>query len=43
MDILTRNAETKITSKGSKVRISVIPTDEELVMTENIHARVPAR
>jgi acetate kinase len=34
----TRNAETEITGKGSKVRIFVIPTDEELVMTEDTHA-----
>ena len=31
---VTRNAETEITGKSSKVRIFVIPTDEELVMTE---------
>ena len=35
---VTRNAETEITGKGSKVRIFVIPTDEELVMTEDTHA-----
>jgi acetate kinase len=34
----TRNAETEITGKGSKVRIFVIPTDEELVMTEDTYA-----
>jgi acetate kinase len=34
----TRNAETEITGPGSKVRIFVIPTDEELVMTEDTHA-----
>jgi acetate kinase len=35
---VTRNAETEITGKGSRVRIFVIPTDEELVMTEDTHA-----
>jgi len=35
---VTRNAETEITGKGSKVRIFVIPTDEELVMTEDTYA-----
>jgi acetate kinase len=35
---MTRNAETEITGEGSKVRIFVIPTDEELVMTEDTHA-----
>ena len=34
----TRNAETEITGQGSKVRIFVIPTDEELVMTEDAYA-----
>ncbi len=34
----TRNAETEITGPGSKVRIFVIPTDEELVMTEDAYA-----
>ncbi len=34
----TRNAETEITGAGSKVRIFVIPTDEELVMTEDAYA-----
>ena len=33
-----RNAELEITGKGSKVRIFVIPTDEELVMTEDSYA-----
>jgi acetate kinase len=33
-----RNAETEITGKGSKVRVFVIPTDEELVMTEDAYA-----
>ncbi|HOC52896.1 MAG TPA: acetate kinase [Caldisericia bacterium] len=31
----TRNAETEITGEGSKVRIFVIPTDEELVFVED--------
>jgi acetate kinase len=35
---VTRNAETEITGPGSQVRIFVIPTDEELVMTEDTHA-----
>jgi len=35
---VTRNAETEITGAGSRVRIFVIPTDEELVMTEDTHA-----
>jgi acetate kinase len=34
----TRNAETDISAKGSRVRIFVIPTDEELVMTEDTYA-----
>ncbi len=34
----TRNAETEISAKGSPTRIFVIPTDEELVMTEDTHA-----
>jgi acetate kinase len=34
----TRNAETVISSDSSKVRIFVIPTDEEMVMTEDTHA-----
>ncbi|MBN1411907.1 MAG: acetate kinase [Spirochaetales bacterium] len=34
----TRNAETDITGKDSKVKILVIPTDEELVMTEDTYA-----
>jgi acetate kinase len=33
-----RNAETEITGAGSKVRVFVIPTDEELVMTEDAYA-----
>ncbi|MGA2974474.1 MAG: acetate kinase [Spirochaetia bacterium] len=36
----TRNAETEITGPGSKVRIFVIPTDEELVMTEDTYALI---
>jgi acetate kinase len=35
---VTRNAETEITGKGSRVRIFVIPTDEELVMIEDTQA-----
>jgi acetate kinase len=34
----TRNAETEISAKGSRVKIFVIPTDEELVMTEDTYA-----
>jgi acetate kinase len=34
----TRNAETDITGKGSKIKVFVIPTDEELVMTEDAYA-----
>jgi acetate kinase len=37
---VTRNAETEITGPGSKVRIFVIPTDEELVMTEDTYALI---
>ncbi|HOX92530.1 MAG TPA: propionate kinase, partial [Spirochaetales bacterium] len=33
-----RNAELDITAKGSKVKVYVIPTDEELVMTEDAFA-----
>ena len=36
----TRNAETDITGAGSKTRVLVIPTDEELVMTEDAVALV---
>jgi acetate kinase len=36
----TRNAESEITGPGSKVRIYVIPTDEELVMTEDTYALI---
>lgn len=39
----TRNAETDITGKGSKVKIFVIPTDEELVMTEDTVALLEGR
>lgn len=34
----TRNAETCISSDDSKIKIFVIPTDEELVMTEDAYA-----
>ena len=34
----TRNAETCISADDSKVKIFVIPTDEELVMTEDAYA-----
>jgi acetate kinase len=34
----TRNAETEISAPGSKVRVFIIPTDEELVMTEDAYA-----
>ncbi|MGB9769930.1 MULTISPECIES: acetate kinase [Caldisericum] len=40
---LTRNAETDITGEGSKVRVFVIPTDEELVMTEDTVAIMEGR
>ena len=33
-----RNAELDITSPGSRVKVYVIPTDEELVMTEDAYA-----
>jgi acetate kinase len=33
-----RNAELDITASGSKVKVFVIPTDEELVMTEDAYA-----
>ncbi len=39
----TRNAETDITGKGSKVKIFVIPTDEELVMVEDSVALLEGR
>jgi acetate kinase len=35
---LCRNAELEISEKSSPVRVFVIPTDEELVMTEDTHA-----
>ena len=34
----TRNAETLISADDSKIKIFVIPTDEELVMTEDAYA-----
>jgi acetate kinase len=34
----TRNTETIISKGGSKIPIYIIPTDEELVMTEDAHA-----
>ncbi|MBN1797276.1 MAG: acetate kinase [Spirochaetales bacterium] len=34
----TRNVETDITGKNSKVKVFVIPTDEEIVMTEDTYA-----
>jgi acetate kinase len=34
----TRNAETDITGAGSKIKVFIIPTDEELVMTEDAYA-----
>jgi acetate kinase len=37
---MTRNAETEITGAGSQVRVFVVPTDEELVMTEDAHALI---
>jgi acetate kinase len=36
----TRYAETEITGSGSRVRVFVIPTDEELVMTEDTVALI---
>jgi len=35
---MTRNAETCISTDGSRVKVFVIPTDEELVMTEDTYA-----
>lgn len=35
---VTRNAETDLTAKGSRTKVFVIPTDEELVMTEDTFA-----
>ncbi|MBP8612778.1 MAG: acetate kinase [Candidatus Atribacteria bacterium] len=40
---MTRNAETDITGDNSKVKVFVIPTDEELVMTEDTVAIVEGR
>jgi acetate kinase len=34
----TRNTETDLTAEGSKTKVFVIPTDEELVMTEDTYA-----
>ncbi|MFP4489990.1 MAG: acetate kinase [Spirochaetaceae bacterium] len=34
----TRNTETEITAEGSSTRVFVVPTDEELVMTEDTYA-----
>ncbi len=34
----TRNAETMVSAPSSKVKVFVIPTDEELVMTEDAYA-----
>jgi acetate kinase len=39
----TRNAETDITAAGSRTRIFVIPTDEELVMVEDAVALLEGR
>ncbi len=39
----TRNAETCISTDDSPVKVFVIPTDEELVMTEDTHALVNNR
>ena len=36
----TRNAETRISADGSSVEVLVIPTDEELVMTEDTQALI---
>ncbi len=35
---VTRNAETEISAANSPVKVFVIPTDEELVMTEDTYA-----
>ena len=35
---MTRNAETCISADDSPIKIYVIPTDEELVMTEDAYA-----
>ena len=37
---MTRYAETDITAEGSKTRVFIIPTDEELVMTEDTYALI---
>jgi len=39
----TRNAESEITGEGSKVRVFVIPTDEERVFLEDVVALVEGR
>ncbi len=39
----TRNAETEISAEDSKVRVFVIPTDEELVITEDTIALIEGR
>jgi acetate kinase len=36
----TRNAETIISKDASKIPVYIIPTDEELVMTEDAHALI---
>ncbi|NLJ45614.1 MAG: acetate kinase [Treponema sp.] len=38
-----RNAELEITGVGSRVRVFVIPTDEELVMTEDAYALISGK
>jgi len=38
-----RNAELDITAPGSKVKVFVIPTDEELVMTEDSYALISGK
>ncbi len=38
-----RNAELEITGAGSRVRVFVIPTDEELVMTEDAYALISGK
>ena len=35
---MSKNVETEISSADSKVKVFVIPTDEELVMTEDTKA-----
>ena len=37
---VTRNAETCISAEDSPIKVFVIPTDEELVMTEDTYALV---